>query len=193
MDNIPEISQKLRAMDPNTSDETANKEYNVETVEKQERSVEEQLAEAKDNWVRAVAELENVRRRSTREKEEAIKYGGISLARDIVSVVDNLKRACVAPETVESIDAVVTLKQGIEMIVKDLNTIFARHHIKTIEALGTMFDPNYHQAMFEVDAENGIDGTVAQVVQDGYLLHDRLLRPALVGVSRSKKHVSQTA
>ena len=132
----------------------------------------------RDERLRALAEVENMRRRSERERGEASRYGATGLARDLLGVADNLRRA------LES-GAGEGLMEGVEMVERELSTAFARHHIARIEAEGERFDHNRHQAMFEVESADAEPGTVVQVVQDGYLLHDRLLRPAMVGVAKA--------
>ncbi len=132
----------------------------------------------RDERLRALAEVENMRRRSERERGEASRYGATGLARDLLGVADNLRRA------LES-GAGEGLMEGVEMVERELSAAFARHHIARIEAEGERFDHNRHQAMFEVESADAEPGTVVQVVQDGYLLHDRLLRPAMVGVAKA--------
>ena len=132
----------------------------------------------RDERLRALAEVENMRRRSERERSEASRYGATGLARDLLGVADNLRRA------LES-GAGEGLMEGVEMVERELAQAFARHNIARIEAEGERFDHNRHQAMFEVETEDAEPGTVVQVVQDGYLLHDRLLRPAMVGVAKA--------
>ncbi len=132
----------------------------------------------RDERLRALAEVENMRRRSERERREASRYGAAGLARDLLGVADNLRRA------IES-GGGEGLMEGVEMVERDLAQAFSRHHIARIEAEGERFDHNRHQAMFEVETADAEPGTVVQTVQDGYLLHDRLLRPAMVGVAKA--------
>ena len=132
----------------------------------------------RDERLRALAEVENMRRRSERERREASRYGAAGLARDLLGIADNLRRA------LES-GGGEGLLEGVGMVERELGAAFARHHIARIEALGERFDHNRHQAMFEVETADAEPGAVVQVVQDGYLLHDRLLRPAMVGVAKA--------
>ena len=132
----------------------------------------------RDERLRALAEVENMRRRGERERSEASRYGATGLARDLLGVADNLRRA------LES-GGGEGLMEGVGMVERELSAAFARHHIARIEAEGERFDHNRHQAMFEVETADAEPGTVVQVVQDGYLLHDRLLRPAMVGVAKA--------
>ena len=132
----------------------------------------------RDERLRALAEVENMRRRSERERQEASRYGATALARDLLGVADNLRRALAS-------GGGDGLLEGVEMVERELSAAFARHHIARIEAEGERFDHNRHQAMFEMETADVEPGTVVQVVQDGYLLHDRLLRPAMVGVAKA--------
>ena len=137
--------------------------------------------------LRALAETENLRRRSTREKEDATKYSIANFARDMLNVGDNMRRAIdAAPEgSGEGDDALASLVQGVEMTERELLATFERHGIKAIEPLGEKFDHNLHQAMFEVPGNDTAPGTVVQVIQAGYVIGERLLRPAMVGVSKA--------
>ena len=145
--------------------------------------------ELKDQLLRALAETENVRKRAEREREEAAKFAITSLARDIVSVADNLQRAlesvpAESDDSSESNTRIGSLRDGIEMTRQEFETVLARHGIERLEPLGEAFDHNFHQAMFEVEHEEYSAGTVVQVLQAGYRIHDRLLRPAMVGVAK---------
>ena len=145
-----------------------------------------EIAALKDQLLRALAETENLRRRSQREREDALKYAAVPFLRDLIGVVDNLRRAMdsVAPEALEADEHLKTLMAGLEMTEKELATVFERHHIVKIEPLGERLDPHSHEAMFEVPDPESPSGIVVQVVQAGYRLHDRLLRPAQVGVAK---------
>jgi molecular chaperone GrpE len=149
-------------------------------------SLEQQVSDMRENWLRALADAENLRRRSQKEREDAYKYGAVSFARDIVGVADNMDRALQnCPHDNGLPGNVQALITGVEMISKEISTIFERHHIQKISPLGERFDPNRHQAMFEVETTEYAPGMVVQVLQDGYILHDRLLRAAMVGVSKA--------
>ncbi len=143
--------------------------------------LEAELEETKSKWLRAVAEEQNVRRRSEREKQDALKYGVTNFAREMVSVADNLRRALdsVTDDLKDS-----DLMKGVEMTERELQSAFSKAGIKCVEALGKPFDHNLHQAMFEIEDPSQPAGLVAQVMQDGYVIHDRLLRPAMVGVTK---------
>ncbi|MDV7339698.1 nucleotide exchange factor GrpE [Terasakiella sp. A23] len=143
--------------------------------------LEADLAEMKNKWMRAVADEQNVRRRSEKEKQDALKYGVTNFAREMVSVADNLRRALEsASEELKDSDVV----KGVEMTERELQNAFNKAGIKRVEAAGQPFDHNLHQAMFEIEDPSQPAGMVAQVMQDGYVIHDRLLRPAMVGVTK---------
>ena len=148
---------------------------------------EKQISDLKDQLLRALAETENLRRRSAREKEDASKYAIANFARDMLNVSDNMRRTIeAAPEGAgDGDDALASLLQGVEMTERELLANLERHGIKLVEPLGEKFDHNLHQAMFEVPDAEKQPGTVVQVIQAGYVIGDRLLRPAMVGVSKA--------
>jgi molecular chaperone GrpE len=141
----------------------------------------------KDQLLRALADTENMRRRSEREAETARKYGHTQFARDLVGAIDNLARALQsAPEDKTALDeSVQSLLTGIELSWTEIQTAIEKHGVRQIKPLGEKFDYNFHQAMFEVPTNDQPAGMVLEVVQHGYALHDRLLRPAMVGVSKA--------
>lgn len=151
--------------------------------------LEEQVAQLKDQALRALADSENLRRRTDREKEQWRKFASADLAKDLLNAVDNLRRALDAvPEDRENLDdALKNVIVGVEMTEKDVLTAFEKHQIKRIDPLGEKFDYNLHQAMFEVEDPSKAPGTVVQVLAPGYVLHDRLLRAAMVGVAKGGK------
>ena len=153
-----------------------------------EAELEAELADSKERLLRALAETENLRRRGMRDLEEAHKYAITNFARELLEVADNLSRAleAVPPRAREEIDFIKNLADGIAMTEKALLTSFERHQIaKVTPEIGQKFDHNRHQAMFEVETAEQPPGTVAQVLQPGYTLAERLLRPALVGVAKA--------
>jgi molecular chaperone GrpE len=160
----------------------------AESAPEEPRSPREaELADAKDRLLRALAETENLRRRAMRDLEEAHKYAITNFARELLEVADNLSRAldAVPPRARDEIDFVRNLADGIAMTEKALLTSFERHQIaKVTPEIGDRFDHNRHQAMFEVETAAQPPGTVAPVLQPGYTIAERLLRPALVGVAR---------
>ena len=141
----------------------------------------------KDQLLRALADTENMRRRSEREASNVRKYGHTPFARDLVGAIDNLARVVEsAPENLAQADETVkSLITGIQLSWTELQSVIEKHGIKRVEPLGEKFDYNLHQAMFEVPTNDQPSGIVLEVVQHGYVLHDRLLRPAMVGVSKT--------
>ena len=143
---------------------------------------------------RTFAEMENQRRRFEREKEEAFEYGGFLFAKEALNLIDNLERSKQTLENDETLKDSESLKKTLEhfdIIYKDLITIFAKNNIKPIESLNKKLDPNYHQAMIEIEDNNKEPGTIVQEIQKGFTIKDRLLRPSLVGVSKKTedKHI----
>ncbi len=152
-------------------------------------------AELKEKLLRAMADMENLRKRLEREKEDAVKYAAAQFARDMLAVSDNLSRALEhVPEEkrAEGSEFFRNLIEGVEMTLKGLLDTFEKHQIRRIRPLGEKFDPNFHQAMFEVHDTDAPAGTVVHVMQDGYTHHERVLRPAMVGVSGAGKEKPET-
>ena len=145
------------------------------------------VASLKDQLLRALAETENVRRRAERDKADLSKYAVANFAREVLGVADNLRRAveAVDRDTVEGNEDLKNLHVGIEMTQKALEASCEQFGIKPIGAMGKKFDHNFHQAMFEIEDPEQPEGVVVQEIQTGYMIHDRLLRPAMVGVSKS--------
>jgi molecular chaperone GrpE len=150
-------------------------------------TLEAQVAELKDKYLRAYAETENTRRRAERDVADARAYSIAGFARDMLSVADNLGRAleAVDPAAREAAEGTLrALLDGVDLTARDLLKALEKHGVKKLEPTGQKFDPNFHQAMFEVPDETVPAGTVVQVVQPGYGIGDRVLRPALVGVAK---------
>jgi molecular chaperone GrpE len=146
------------------------------------------IAELKDQNLRALAETENVRRRVQRDRDESLKFATTGLAKDLLPVADNLRRAidAIPKDALEKDEALRSFATGVEMTERLLLAALERHQIKRIEALGQKFDSNLHQAMFEVPGTSQPAGTVVQVLEAGYTISDRLLRPALVGIAKAE-------
>ncbi|QLC21115.1 nucleotide exchange factor GrpE [Parasphingopyxis sp. CP4] len=158
-----------------------------ETVSDADRVVEleEELAEAKQAVLYAKAEEQNTRRRLEQEKQNASSYAATGFARDILSVADNLERALDAiPDELREDEKFKGLVAGLEATGREIVTIFAKHGIEPVEAIGEELDPNRHQAMVEIPTDDAEPGTIVQQMQRGYVIKDRLLRPALVGVAK---------
>jgi len=148
--------------------------------------LEGELEKLRNEVLYAQAETQNVRRRLEKEKADASAYAATNFARDILSVADNLSRALAAmPADLREDERLKALLTGIEMTGKELDSVFQRNGIKKIEAMGAMLDPNKHQAMIELPHDSAAPGTVIQEMQTGYMIKDRLLRPALVGVAKA--------
>jgi molecular chaperone GrpE len=145
-----------------------------------------EVAELKDKLLRALAEGENVRRRAERDRQEISQYAIVGFARDLLAVSDNLRRALEhAPAPDGESAAVKLLLEGVDLTEKELLRVLTKHGVKRIEpAIGDKFDHNFHQAMFEVPTNDQPKGAIVQVMQAGYVLHDRLLRPAMVGIAK---------
>ena len=152
-----------------------------------EKPLDEVVLELEDKLARSFAEMENQRRRFEKEKEEAFEYGGFAFAKEALNLIDNLERSKQTLLNDEELKNSVTLKKTLEhfdIINKDLITIFEKNNIKPIESLNKKLDPNYHQAMIEIEDDQKEPGTIIQEIQKGFTIKDRLLRPSLVGVSK---------
>ena len=148
---------------------------------------EEKIKELEDKLARAFAEMENQRRRFEKEKEDAFEYGGFSLAKEALNLIDNLERSKQVLENDEKLKDTDALKKTLEhlkIINNDLISIFSKNNIKPIECLNKKLDPNFHQAMMEIEDDTKEPGTIIQEIQKGFTIKDRLLRPSLVGVSK---------
>ena len=177
------------------SNSTKNDEPQVEadsTEEENEESEEERLQEEvralKEDKIRVLAEMENLRKRFDREKIDSIKYGSVNFARDILSPGDNLERALSAINQEEDHpQSIKNLIEGLKMVQKEFSSALEKNGISKINSMNEKFDPNLHQAMMEVERDDLDEGIVVQEIQTGYMMHDRLLRPAMVGVSKKPK------
>jgi len=156
-------------------------------------SPEEKIKELEDKLARTFAEMENQRRRFEKEKEDAFEYGGYSFAKEALNLIDNLERSKQVLENDEDLknsDALKKTLNHLEIIHKDLISIFSKNNIKPIECLNKKLDPNFHQAMMEIEDDQKEPGTIIQEIQKGFTIKDRLLRPSLVGVSK-KTHIKE--
>lgn len=182
-------SAQGRPQDGETAQEggpAAEPEAGAESAERI-AELEDEMANLKDQLLRAVAETENVRNRARRDREDGLKYASTSLVRDLLGVVDNLQRALssIPDEATQDNEQLKTLVTGVRMTEQEVLSVFERHHIKVLNPLNEPFDPHQHQAVFEIPDPDKAAGTVLQVLQAGYCLHDRLLRPASVGVAKA--------
>jgi molecular chaperone GrpE len=171
--------------DPLSTGAPAN-ENEARAAERQ--ALEAQLAELKDKYLRAVAETENIRKRAERDVADARAYGISSFAREMLGVADNLTRATEALDQEARASAEGTLRallDGVELTRRELHKTLEKHGVRRLDPLGEKFDPNFHQAMFEIPTADQPAGTIVQVVQPGYAIGDRVLRPAMVAVARA--------
>ena len=157
------------------------------TEELRELSPEEKIAELEDKVARTFAEMENQRRRFEKEKEDAFEYGGYSFAKEALNLIDNLERSkhvLESDDKLKETEALNKTLEHLEIIKKDLISIFEKNNIKPIDSLNKKLDPNFHQAMMEIEDDTKEPGTIIQEIQKGFTIKDRLLRPSLVGVSK---------
>ena len=165
-----------------------------DSKDKEEITPQEKLKELEDKLARTFAEMENQRRRFEKEKEEAFEYGGYSFAKEALSLIDNLERSKQVLENDEKLKDTDALKKTLEhlaIIHKDLISIFDKNNIKSIECLNKKLDPNFHQAMIEIEDDQKQPGTIIQEIQKGFTIKDRLLRPSLVGVSKKTQKIHE--
>ena len=163
-----------------------NKDPN-KTSENKNLKPEDKIKELEDKLARAYAEIENQRRRFEKEKDDAFDYGGFSLARETLNLIDNLERSKLALENDENLKNSETLKKTVDhlnVIQKDMISILKKNNIEEIKSIDQKLDPNLHQAMMEVEDDNKEPGTIVQEIQKGFMMKDRLLRPSLVAVSK---------
>jgi molecular chaperone GrpE len=186
-----EQEQKLKndnnLSDSKTENQTEVKSSTENKEEKKEITPEEKIKELEDKLARAFAEMENQRRRFEKEKEDAFEYGGFSFAKEALNLIDNLERSKQVLENDEKLKDTDALKKTLEhlkIINKDLISIFNKNNIKPIECLNKKFDPNFHQTMMEIEDDKKEPGTIVHEIQKGFTIKDRLLRPALVSVSK---------
>jgi len=159
------------------------------TSEETEATPEEKIKELEDKLARTFAEMENQRRRFEKEKDDAFDYGGFTFAKEALNLIDNLERSKLILESDETLKETEALKktlEHLEIINKDLISIFTKNNIKPIDCLNKKLDPNLHQAMMEIEDDEKEPGTIIQEVQKGFMIKERLLRPSLVGVSKKK-------
>ena len=175
----------------NKSDDADSKENdNHQKKEEKKLSPDEKISELEDKLTRTFAEMENQRRRFEKEKDDAFEYGGFSFARETLNLVDNLERAKDSLKNDESLKNTENLKktlEHLEILHKDIMSIFKKNHIEPISSINKKLDPNFHQAMIEIEDNEKEPGTIIQEIQRGFKMKDRLLRPALVGVSKKSE------
>ena len=185
------IKKELEKKEETTEEDSLKVDENIKKeLEKKEETTEEKLEIVEEKLLRTLAEVENQRRRFEKERQEAFDFGGFHFAKESLSLLDNIERAIVSfqndPQLKQDagLDKII---EGIEIVKKDLVSIFKKNGIEIIECLNKKFNPNYHQAMLEVEDDTADPGIVLQEIQKGYMMKDRLLRPSLVGVSKKKQ------
>ena len=196
--NISIEENQEKANEAEKTDEILNTENKKEAIEESKEEIkeptpEEKIAELEDKVARTFAEMENQRRRFEKEKEDAFEYGGYSFAKEALNLIDNLDRSKLVLESDDKLKETEALKKTLEhlnIIKKDLISIFEKNNIKPIDSLNKKLDPNFHQAMIEIEDDTKEPGTIIQEIQKGFTIKDRLLRPSLVGVA--KKSLNKT-
>ena len=191
--NTKEIKKEEESSTEKAQVEKNNKEKDEK---KKDLAPEEKILELEDKLARTLAEMENQRRRFEKEKEDAFEYGGFSFARESLNLIDNLERAKQSLENDETLKGTDILKKTLEhfdILKKDLVSTFKKNNVKEIDSVNKKLDPNFHQAMLEIEDDEKEPGTIIQEIQKGFTMKDRLLRPALVGVSKksSKKNENE--
>ena len=190
-------TKEIKKEEENSTEKTQVEKNNKEKDEKKkDLSPEKKILELEDKLARTLAEMENQRRRFEKEKEDAFEYGGFSFARESLNLIDNLERAKQSLENDETLKGTDILKKTLEhfdILKKDLVSTFKKNNVKEIDSFNKKLDPNFHQAMMEVEDDEKEPGTIIQEIQKGFTMKDRLLRPALVGVSKklSKKNENE--
>lgn len=187
-----EKTDDSQSNETNESAEDSN-ENNSDSPENIIEKLNEEIQDLKDQRLRAAAELENFRKRAEKDQADALKYGVSNFAKEIINIKDNVERAQSSiSEDVRSNDAVKSIVEGLDMIAQSAVATFEKIGIKKIESLNEKFDHNLHQAMMEIENDEVEPGTIVQELISGYTLHDRLLRPAMVGVSKKTQQNQQS-
>ena len=184
---LEEKSSNINAEDNSVKEEQPNTKSADDKEEDIEISPEEKIKELEDKLARTFAEMEDQRRRFEKEKEDAVGYGGFSFGKEALNLIDNLERSKQVLENDEKLkntDALGKTLEHLDIIKKDLISIFNKNNIKPIECINKKLDPNYHQAMMEIEDDQKEPGTIIQEIQKGFTIKNRLLRPSLVGVSK---------
>ena len=197
MEKEENLNQKIKAEDnpeePVKADEQNEEGQTIQNSEEEQKEIspEDKIKELEDKLARTFAEMENQRRRFEKEKDDAFDYGGFAFAKEALSLIDNLSRSRLILESDEILKNTEALKKTLEhldIINKDLISIFTKNNIKPIDCLNKKLDPNLHQAMMEIEDDQKEPGTIVQEVQKGFMIKDRLLRPSLVGVSKKTEN-----
>ena len=183
-------NKEIKKEEENSTEKTQVEKNNKKKDEKKIFSPEEKILELEDKLTRTLAEMENQRRRFEKEKGDAFEYGGFSFARESLNLIDNLERAKQSLENDETLKNTDILKKTLEhfdILKKDLVSIFKKNNVEEIESINKKLDPNLHQAMMEIEDDEKEPGIIIQEIQKGFTMKERLLRPALVGVSKKSQ------
>ena len=183
--------EEIKNKEQNNTEEVIKDKSEIKNSEekeaKKQQTPEEKIKDLEDKVTRTYADMENQRRRYEKEKEEAFEYGGFSFARESLNLIDNLERSKVALQNdneLKNTDALKKIIEHLEIINKDMLSILKKNNIEVIKSINEKLDPNFHQAMMEVEDDAKDPGTIVQEIQKGFMMKDRLLRPALVCVSK---------
>jgi molecular chaperone GrpE len=186
----PEKKEQEKTPSEDKSKNNKNEQKEKKAAPVKDETPEEKLKTTQEKLLRTMAEMENQRRRFEKEKQEAFEFGGFNFAAESLSLIDNIDRAIISFKNDESLKNNKDLNKiidGIEIVKKDLVSIFKKNGVEQIECINKKFDPNFHQAMLEVENNTKEPGTVVQEIQKGYMMKDRLLRPSLVGVAKKRE------
>ena len=186
-ENTTSVNNDDTKSNESTSIEEKDSSKNEENLDNEENDSQDEIKDLKDQLLRSLAENENLRKRTAKEIEQIKKYGHISLLRDFLNIVDNMERAVKSSASEKQSEASAkNLIDGIEIVLKEMKSLLDKNQIKKIEPLHEKFDYNFHQAMFEAPSSDYEEGLIIEVIQPGYVLYDRLIRPAMVGVSKGE-------
>ena len=192
--------EEIKSKDQNNTEEVIKDKSEIKNSEekevKKQQTPEEKIKDLEDKVTRIYADMENQRRRYEKEKEEAFEYGGFSFARESLNLIDNLERSKVALQNdneLKNTEALKKIIEHLEIINKDMLSILKKNNIKVIMSINEKLDPNFHQAMMEVEDDAKDPGTIVQEIQKGFVMKDRLLRPALVCVSKKTQKSTENS
>ena len=180
--------------EPLSENDNASEDQKIDDKKLDVKSPEEKILELEDKLARTFAEMENQRRRFEKEKNEAFEYGGFAFAKEALNLIDNLERSkqiLQNDEVLKNSEALKKMLDHFDIINKDLMSVFLKNNIKPVESLNKKLDPNFHQAMMEIEDNQNEPGTIIQEIQKGFTIKDRLLRPSLVGVSKKSENLEQ--
>ncbi len=192
--------EEIKNKDQNNTEEVIKDKSEIKNSEekdvKKQQTPEEKIKDLEDKVTRIYADMENQRRRYEKEKEEAFEYGGFSFARESLNLIDNLERSKVALQNdneLKNTEALKKIIEHLEIINKDMLSILKKNNIEVIKSINEKLDPNFHQAMMEVEDDAKDPGTIVQEIQKGFMMKDRLLRPALVCVSKKTQKSTENS